>query len=814
MATNDEAITIQFRGNASNLMAAVHSATTGMHSVKTSADSMSAGTVAAGVAMGQVMVQMAEKVAHFAGEFVSRYAEIGAETTKLIRMTGDSAENMSKLRFAAEEMGVSNDTLVRGFRMLSAHMGANDQAAQALNVSYKNADGTIKPMSQTFGEVADKLNAIEDPMKRNALGAKLFGRSYLDLMPLLRVGSENIKEFGKEAEKMGLVLSEKNVADVKKFTMSKRQMHAAISGVQVAIGKELLPTLAGLTAGLTNGIVSVKEMISNNVVLKTGFLILAGVVAAFTTGVIIYQGVVKTIALVTKGWQMAQKLLNAEMALNPIGLIVVAIVGLIAAFIAIMKASETFRHVFELVMGFVGNIVGKVVGAIVTYFRIMADTWMNIVAGIAKGASWLGDKLHIGWLKSAGEGVDNFISDLHGKIDSGMSKIADVAWNKGGEIGTNIGKSISQAIVNLKLPEVKMPTMPTTEEGGAFDPNLETAGSAADKAKAAAEKAKKAAIDKAKDIAQAVKDNLVEAAQATLETARNNLEAFKQAASDTIDTAKQLAQGSEDYWKTVVDGAKSAMDDALNAAKDAADQMQEASNKVASAITSAFDITNIFKDSGAIAMGKTAFFDMFKKRLDDAKEFVADLKKLSAAGLAPDLLAQLANAGPANALDTARMLLGDTSSIMELNKLQEELTSVSAEGGKFVGETLYGANVVATSATATTAMGSYQQSLANAAAAKAANDAAIAALEAQKKAGIASGEAAVNAAQQQVHNATNINISVTSPADAQDIANQVAWAISTGANALNIGGTTVQAPTPQSAIAQSGLSAKQLMFGI
>jgi len=812
MATGDEAITIQFRGNAQNLMAAVQQSQQGMKQVQTSADHMSAGTVAAGVAMGQILVQMGEKVAHFAGEFVSKYAEIGAETVKLMRMTGDSAENMSKLRFAAEEMGVSNDTLVRGFKMLSTHLAGNDKAVKDLGISYKNADGTIKPMSQTFGEIADKLNSIQDPVKRNAEGTKLFSRSYQEMLPLLQVGSKNIKEFGKEAEKMGLVLSEKNVGDIKKFTMAKRQMHAAISGVQVAIGKELVPALAGLTAGLTNGILAIKDTIANSTVLKTIFIVITAVIGALAIGIGIYTTVTKIAEGATKLWTTAQKLLNGEMLLNPIGLVVVAIVGLIAAFIAIMKASEGFRHVFELVMGFVGNIVGKTIGAVVTYFRIMADVWLDVVAGVAKGASWLGDKLHIGWLKSAGEGVDSFVSNLHGKIDSALTKVADVAWNKGGEIGTNIGKSISQAIVNIKLPSVKMPEMPTgAEGGGGLNPNMDTAGAAASKAAAAA--AAKKAIDQAKDVAQAVKDNLVEAAQATLQAARDNLDAYKQAADQAINDAKTMADNSKSMWDDIVKGSKDAMDTAVKAAEDAANQMQEASSRVADAITSAFDITTIFKDSGAIAMGKTAFFDMFKKRLEDAKEFVADLKKLSAAGLSPDLLGQLASAGPANALDAARMLLGDTSSIMELNKLQAELTSVASEGGQFIGQQFYGANVVATSATATSAMGSYQQSLAGAAAAQAANDAALAALEAQKQAGINSGNAAIDAAQTGVHNATNINISVSSPASAQDIANQVAWAISTGANALNIGGTTVTAPTPQSAIAQSGMSAKQLMFG-
>lgn len=60
-------------------------------------------------------------------------------------------------------------------------------------------------------------------------------------------------------------------------------------------------------------------------------------------------------AVATRVWAAAQWVLNAALAANPIGLVVVAIVGLVAALVLAWKHSETFRRIvtgaFNVVLG-------------------------------------------------------------------------------------------------------------------------------------------------------------------------------------------------------------------------------------------------------------------------------------------------------------------------------------------------------------------------------------------------------------------------------------------------------------------------------
>jgi len=64
----------------------------------------------------------------------------------------------------------------------------------------------------------------------------------------------------------------------------------------------------------------------------------------------------------------AQGRLNGIMAMNPIGVVVAAIVGLVAAIVILYKTSETFRVQFTKVFNAVASIVGKVIAFVLRAF--------------------------------------------------------------------------------------------------------------------------------------------------------------------------------------------------------------------------------------------------------------------------------------------------------------------------------------------------------------------------------------------------------------------------------------------------------------
>src|SRR5690606_19560985 len=93
----------------------------------------------------------------------------------------------------------------------------------------------------------------------------------------------------------------------------------------------------------------------------------------------------------TKIWTGVQWLLNAAMSANPIGIIIVAIVALVAAIVLAYRNSETFRNIVQAVFRAVGaaatwlweNAIKPAWEAIKVAFQVVADSivwWWNNIA--------------------------------------------------------------------------------------------------------------------------------------------------------------------------------------------------------------------------------------------------------------------------------------------------------------------------------------------------------------------------------------------------------------------------------------------------
>jgi tape measure domain-containing protein len=83
----------------------------------------------------------------------------------------------------------------------------------------------------------------------------------------------------------------------------------------------------------------------------------ATLVQAVAVGIGTIVVALKVWALVTKTMAVAQGILNAVMAANPIGIVILAIVGLAAAFVYAYKHSETFRNIVTGVFNAVKNVI-------------------------------------------------------------------------------------------------------------------------------------------------------------------------------------------------------------------------------------------------------------------------------------------------------------------------------------------------------------------------------------------------------------------------------------------------------------------------
>jgi len=174
-------------------------------------------------------------------------ADLGREVIRLQRYTGMTAEEASKLRYAAKMSGVDVDTLSMGLGRLAKSMEAGSPAFDKLGISARDSSGNLKSMGEFLPELSDKLKEMPSGAEKSALMLQLFGRNGMAMLPFLNKGAEGIKQLSDQAEKMGLVLSKDNIGSITANIKAQRELGATFDGLKTQIGLQMMPILTGFS---------------------------------------------------------------------------------------------------------------------------------------------------------------------------------------------------------------------------------------------------------------------------------------------------------------------------------------------------------------------------------------------------------------------------------------------------------------------------------------------------------------------------------------------------------------------------------------
>lgn len=171
-----------------------------------------------------------------------------------------------------------------------------------------------------------------------------------------------------------------------------------------------LSPLIGITATIAVGIATLINAIPPGVLtgIATGFVAVGLAVKAYT----LYTRIA---AAVTRGWAIAQGLLNAVMMMNPVGLAIALIAGLVAIVVVAYQRSETFRAVVQAVWAAVQTAITAAVSGIMA-----AINWLAQIPG--KIGGWFGQAKD--WALRKSLELVSWMMGLPGRIGSAISGLA------------------------------------------------------------------------------------------------------------------------------------------------------------------------------------------------------------------------------------------------------------------------------------------------------------------------------------------------------------------------------------------------------
>lgn len=326
--------------------------------------------------------------------------------------------------------GRAGTTLRAVFTRLQAPTGEAASVLRRLGVQTRDAGGNMLDVIDILEDFTKATDSMGTSQRAAALKA-VFGEEALSgVNVLLNSGSERLREYRAQLEAAGGASS--TMAAVMRDTVQGRldSLRSAIEGVSISLFTMSSGPLSDAIDRTTEWVRANEEVIASKL---GGWL--AGIIENFQSivtwakRIAIGIGIFLAFSIVLKTFIAIMTAVNLVMAMNPITLIVLGVIALIAAVVALGVYLWSIRDKF-IELG--KAIVDKVIAG-VTWLK---DTFLGLPGPVQAAIALITGP--IGMLAAAGtlitenwDGISDFFTDLWGGVtntfEGALSSITDIA---------------------------------------------------------------------------------------------------------------------------------------------------------------------------------------------------------------------------------------------------------------------------------------------------------------------------------------------------------------------------------------------------
>ena len=179
---------------------------------------------------------------------VARFVQVGSALDDMSQRTGVAASELSALGFAAKMTDTSLEAVQGSLVKMQRFMGDVSDGGAAAVETLSRLGMTIEQLNgltpdQQFKAFAEAIAKVEDPTLKMNLAMGVFGKSAAEILPLLNEGADGIEKFQKEAQRLGLVMSDDMAASAAAAGDAIDTVMMAASAAAVKFGAALAPAV-------------------------------------------------------------------------------------------------------------------------------------------------------------------------------------------------------------------------------------------------------------------------------------------------------------------------------------------------------------------------------------------------------------------------------------------------------------------------------------------------------------------------------------------------------------------------------------------
>ncbi len=254
-----------------------------------------------------------------------------AETMDKARQSiGVTTKEMAGLAYAAESENVALDSLKGALKELSKHLIATGQGS--------------RNVKEALLEQAAMFQRMPDGAMKSARAMEVFGRSGLQLIPLLNQGPEQLQRLIERGGELSGV-NEELAKTADEFGDSLSDLKLASQGLAASLASSLLPSITRIIQGATEGIVAFREWTRTSQTFKVGIEAVTVALGALTAYKLAGAGVgllaalfgpIKTLSDFITALRLVPAVTLA--AIGPITTLTVSVASLTATLVACIEA--------------------------------------------------------------------------------------------------------------------------------------------------------------------------------------------------------------------------------------------------------------------------------------------------------------------------------------------------------------------------------------------------------------------------------------------------------------------------------------------
>lgn len=314
-----------------------------------------------------------------AGVLANKAIEAGDRIDKMSQKIGMSRQAFQEWDYIMSQNGGDVDKLQMGYKALANQMesmnkGSKDSIGyfKKLGVNVKDSNGQFRKQEDVFNDVVRALQNMQNPTEKAIIANKLFGKSAIDMKPLLNQSAESIDGLRQKANDLGMVMSDDAVDSAVKLKDTIDTIQRTFSAFGNMLMADLMPSIQELADEMIVHLPQIKSALTpifqglTNVVkfLITHLNGLVVIGSAVLGTFMAYQAIngvittIQTLQAVIKAVSVAQGIWNLLMLANPIGLIAVGVGALIAGIVILVqnwdKVTNAVKKAIDAMKSFVG----------------------------------------------------------------------------------------------------------------------------------------------------------------------------------------------------------------------------------------------------------------------------------------------------------------------------------------------------------------------------------------------------------------------------------------------------------------------------